>query len=57
MLGAAKENALVFKHRAERMLNVIYPHFGGPAIEGFRQFWVVFGQCINGPRYAAGIFP
>ena len=37
-----KENSLVLKHSAQCMLNVIYAHLGGSAVEGFRKLRVVF---------------
>ena len=52
-----KENSLVLKHGAYRMLNVIYPHLGSAAVEGFRILRVVFRQYMNGPWYAAGMSP
>jgi hypothetical protein len=55
-ISILKETSFVLQHGAQGMLNVINPHLGGPSVERFLELKVVFGQCMNGPWYAAGMF-
>ena len=38
------------------MLDIINPYLAGPAVEGFFKLRMVFGQRLNGPGNAPGIF-